>query len=132
MQFTCNLCGCTTISPVNPHAFHSGSLFARCGNTECGVIHKVERGLVALIRSVGCCLAHNRHEYMALLHIGVACNMQVKDNLKLFHEVRGPIFRPQQAVRLPTGIKRPRVLPGMRVGGVDILNRHNNGRGDSS
>ena len=41
MQFTCNLCGCTTISPVNPHAFHTGSLFARCGNTECGVIHKV-------------------------------------------------------------------------------------------
>jgi hypothetical protein len=57
--------------------------------------------------------------------------LQVKDNLKLFHEVRGLVFRPQRAVRLPPGLQRPRVLPGMRVGGVDILN-NNSGSGDSS
>lgn len=39
VKFTCNLCGCTTISPVNPHAMAKGSVFARCQG--CNVIHKV-------------------------------------------------------------------------------------------
>ncbi len=38
VKFTCNLCGCTTIAPVNPHAMANGSVFARCGG--CDVIHK--------------------------------------------------------------------------------------------
>lgn len=38
VKFTCNLCGCTTIAPVNPHAMAKGSVFARCGG--CNVIHK--------------------------------------------------------------------------------------------
>jgi hypothetical protein len=60
----------------------------------------------------------------------MVCWLQVKDNLKLFHEVRGPVFRPQRAVRLPPGLQRPRMLPGMRVGGVDILRKA--GSDDSS
>lgn len=57
---------------------------------------------------------------------------QVKDNLKLFHEVQGPVFRSQRALRALPGLLRPRVLPGMRVGGVDILNTDRSGRDDSS
>lgn len=86
VKFTCNLCGCTTVSPVNPHAYHNGTLFARCGNSRCNVIHKL------------------------------------KDNLTLVHEVKGPVFRRPPRARMPRGLQLPRILPGLRVGGVDILN----------
>jgi hypothetical protein len=56
----------------------------------------------------------------------------VKDNLELFHEVQGPVFRSQRALRALPGLQRPRVLPGMRVGGVDILNTDRNDRNNSS
>lgn len=66
--------------------------------------------------------------------VATCCDLvlQVKDNLKLFHEVQGPVFRSQRALRALPGLQRPRVLPGMRVGGVDILNSDQYGRDDNS
>lgn len=29
IQFTCNLCGATNIKPVNPHAWRTGTVFAK-------------------------------------------------------------------------------------------------------
>lgn len=39
MRFTCNLCGETSTKAVSPHAWASGSVFARCDG--CRVIHKL-------------------------------------------------------------------------------------------
>jgi len=49
IKFTCNLCGTTSIRPVNPHAWAKGSVFGRCGG--CNVIHKV-----CLLRLFQCCV----------------------------------------------------------------------------
>ncbi|WIA44069.1 hypothetical protein OEZ86_010429 [Tetradesmus obliquus] len=54
IKFTCKRCGATTIKPVNPHAWTSGTVFAKCGC--CNITHKLI------------------------------------DNLKLFHELSGPVF----------------------------------------
>lgn len=54
IKFKCKLCNATTIKPINPHAWTSGSVFARCGR--CNITHKLI------------------------------------DNLKLFHELAGPVF----------------------------------------
>jgi uncharacterized protein (DUF1778 family) len=56
IKFKCKRCGATTIKPINPHAWASGSVFAKCGC--CQVTHKLI------------------------------------DNLKLFHELAGPVFGP--------------------------------------
>ena len=39
VRFTCNLCGETSTKAVSPHAWASGSVFARCDG--CRVIHKL-------------------------------------------------------------------------------------------
>eukprot|EP00208_Stichococcus_sp_RCC1054_P001748 CAMPEP_0206134534 /NCGR_PEP_ID=MMETSP1473-20131121/64_1 /ASSEMBLY_ACC=CAM_ASM_001109 /TAXON_ID=1461547 /ORGANISM="Stichococcus sp, Strain RCC1054" /LENGTH=320 /DNA_ID=CAMNT_0053526149 /DNA_START=66 /DNA_END=1028 /DNA_ORIENTATION=+ len=39
VKFTCDRCGVTTIAPVNPTAFATGSVFGACGG--CGVVHKL-------------------------------------------------------------------------------------------
>ena len=39
MRFTCNICGETSTKAVSPHAWASGSVFARCDG--CRVIHKL-------------------------------------------------------------------------------------------
>lgn len=46
IKFTCNLCGVTTIRPVNPHAWTHGSVFGRCGG--CDIIHKVHSGFMSV------------------------------------------------------------------------------------
>lgn len=77
-------------------------------------------------------MTQSQSDYDGFVAIYRNCLLQVKDNLKLFHEVQGPVFRSQRALRALPGLQRPRVLPGMRVGGVDILNTDRNGRDDSS
>jgi len=57
MRFTCNLCGETNEKEVNPRAWTTGSVFARCSG--CEAVHKL------------------------------------KDNLKIFHELKGPVFPPR-------------------------------------
>ena len=39
VRFTCNLCGEVSTKAVSPHAWASGSVFARCDG--CRVIHKL-------------------------------------------------------------------------------------------
>ena len=57
IRFTCNLCDEHTFATVNPLAWKSGSVFAKCQG--CGVVHKL------------------------------------KDHLRIFHEMAGPIFPPR-------------------------------------
>ncbi len=39
VQFTCNMCGETTVKMVNPHAWEKGTVFAQCSG--CNVKHKL-------------------------------------------------------------------------------------------
>lgn len=57
IHFTCRLCGEKNDKAINPHAWATGSVFARCDG--CSVVHKL------------------------------------KDNLKIFSEMAGPIFPPR-------------------------------------
>jgi hypothetical protein len=56
IKFTCRICEGVNIKPINPHAWKTGSVFARCSG--CNITHKLI------------------------------------DNLKLFHELNGPVFSP--------------------------------------
>ncbi|PSC69566.1 Fructose-1-phosphate phosphatase [Micractinium conductrix] len=58
LRFTCNLCGEVNDAAINPHAWKSGSVFARCQG--CTAVHKL------------------------------------KDNLRIFHELAGPVFPPPE------------------------------------
>lgn len=37
IKFKCKRCGATTIKPVNPHAWATGTVFAKCGCCQVGV-----------------------------------------------------------------------------------------------
>lgn len=39
VKFKCDRCGATNIKPINPHAWHEGTIFAKCG--KCSVTHKL-------------------------------------------------------------------------------------------
>ena len=39
MQYTCNRCTTRNVIDVNPHAYHTGTVFVQCGG--CGVRHKL-------------------------------------------------------------------------------------------
>ncbi|KFM24460.1 Fructose-1-phosphate phosphatase YqaB [Auxenochlorella protothecoides] len=43
VRFTCNLCGTQNTKRVNPHAWHAGSVFARCAG--CQGVHKLQDNL---------------------------------------------------------------------------------------
>lgn len=71
IRFSCKRCGATTIKPVNPHAWATGTVFAKCGG--CQVTHKLI------------------------------------DNLKLFHELNGPVFNEAPP---PPGADKGDATPG--------------------
>lgn len=74
VKFSCNRCGAVNIKPVNPHAYASGSVFAKCGS--CNITHKLI------------------------------------DNLKLFHELSGPVFNvAPNFSKLPEDFPWPNGLP---------------------
>jgi hypothetical protein len=39
IKFTCGRCDAVSIKPINPHAWASGTVFAKCG--KCGITHKL-------------------------------------------------------------------------------------------
>lgn len=39
LRFTCNMCGSVNTKPINPHAWASGTVFARCCG--CGIVHRL-------------------------------------------------------------------------------------------
>ncbi len=60
------------------------------------------------------------------------CAAQLKDNLNLFLEVKGPIFSPRPRVAIPKSLPQipGRGLHGARIGGVPILDMPPGGAGD--
>lgn len=58
IRFTCNLCETANEKDVNPHAWRSGSVFARCEG--CSVVHKLQDNLkvrLAVVVYTPCCVA---------------------------------------------------------------------------
>lgn len=102
IKFTCGRCGATSIKPVNPHAWTAGSVFAKCG--KCNITHKVggARGVGGRwggwvspsnpVRVRHGCLLFEAASLRCWLLVPHPPHPQLIDNLKLFHELSGPVF----------------------------------------
>jgi hypothetical protein len=67
IKFKCKRCGATTIKPINPHAWASGSVFAKCGccQVRCNV-HKWDACL-QFLQTVCCACFHVMSSWRMLL-----------------------------------------------------------------